>query len=166
MIYWLLFIVFYSGTPKLSSVSDLSWLAGVLFLLVLQNTIRLPGESTYRPPLAWAAPVFSTIMCLFFFTWGRYFINILYAVLMGTCGYYALRGLMFSRRQKKGEHSHQYFHMAVLAFVVIEYCLWTSSCFWYVDKLSSPYFWFDFFLSAIFCIFLPTLKKAVQNDLY
>ncbi len=64
--YWLLFLVFYSETPKLSPVSDLSWLAGVLFLLVLQNTLRLPGESTYRPLLAWAAPAFSTIMCFFF----------------------------------------------------------------------------------------------------
>ncbi|HHV28074.1 MAG TPA: hypothetical protein GXX73_00415 [Clostridium sp.] len=66
LIYWVLFIAFYSGTPKISPVSDLSWMASVLFLIVLQNTLRLPGDSTYRPLLPWVAPAFSTIMCLFF----------------------------------------------------------------------------------------------------
>lgn len=94
LIHWLLFMVFYSGNPKLSPVSDLSWLAGVSFLLVLQDILRLPGENTYRPVLALAAPVFSAIMCLFFFRWGHYFLNILYALLMGACGYNALRGLI------------------------------------------------------------------------
>lgn len=160
-IHWLLFIMFRSGTPELSPVSDLSWLAGVLFLLVLQNTLSTTEESMYRPLLAWTAPVFSAIMCLFFFRWGDYFLNILWALLMGLCGYYALRGLLFTKRHSNEMHSSKPFHLAVMAFILVEYCLWVSSCFWNEISLSNPYYWFDLLLTATFFTFLPTLKKAV-----
>ncbi|NLU53260.1 MAG: hypothetical protein GXX10_10415 [Clostridiaceae bacterium] len=163
MIHWLLFIVLYNDTPKISTVSDLSWLAGVLFLLVIQNTLRLPGESTYRPLMAWAAPAFSTIMCLFFFQWGDYFLNILYAVLMGACGYNALRGFMLSRRKRDNTGKRHYFHIVVLAFILVEYCLWVSSCFWGELDHLTPYFFFDFLLTFTFFTFLPTLKKVMEE---
>lgn len=71
--HWLLFLVLCSKSPKISPVSDLSWLAAMSFLLLLQNALSLPGESEYRPLLAWLAPAFSWIMCLFFFQVGRLF---------------------------------------------------------------------------------------------
>lgn len=163
LIYWLLFIVFRSGIPRFSPVSDLSWLASVLFLLVLQTTIRLPGEEAYRPLLAWTAPIFCAVMCLYFFRWGDYFLNTLWAILMGVCGYSALRGLLFARRQSGAARGRQYFHVVVLAFVLLEHGLWVASCNWKGGTLSNPYFWFDFLLSATFFTFLPTLKKAVEE---
>lgn len=86
LIYWFLFLLFRSGVPQISPVSDLSWLASVLFLLVQQTTIRLPGEGTYWPLWAWTAPVFCAVLCLYFFRWGDYFLNTLWAVLMGRAG--------------------------------------------------------------------------------
>ena len=80
LVYWLLFIAFHSTYPSISPISDLSWMASVLFLIVMQNTLRLPGESTYRPLAAWAAPAFSTVMCFFLFQWGDYFLNILWVI--------------------------------------------------------------------------------------
>ena len=163
LIYWILFLVFRSDVPRLSPVSDLSWLASVLFLLVLQTTIRLPEERAYRPPLAWAVPAFCAVMCLYFFQWGDYFLNILWEVLLGACGYCALRGLLFARLQSGELRSRQYFHMAVLAFVLLEHGLWVASCHWQGGTLLNPYYWFDFLLTATFFIFLPTLKKAVAE---
>jgi len=159
--YWLLFIVFYAKSPKISPVSDLSWLAGVLFLLVLQNAMRLPEEERYRPFLPWVAPAFSVVMCLFFFRWGDYILNILWAVLMGACGYSALRGWLFACRQSGEKRDHRYFHIAVLAFILVEYCLWLASCYGEGNSLSDPYYWFDFLLTAVLFILLPALKKAV-----
>lgn len=161
LIYWLLFIVFRSEVPQLSPVSDLSWLAGVLFLLVLQTTVRLPEEGSYRPLWAWAVPVFCAVMCFYFFQWGDYFLNILWEVLLGVCGYCALRGLLFARRQSGAARGHQYFHIAVLAFILLEHCLWVASCHWQGGTILNPYYWFDFLLSTTFFTFLPMLKKAV-----
>ncbi|HPD01564.1 MAG TPA: hypothetical protein PLA01_09490 [Acetivibrio sp.] len=163
LVYWLLFIVFHSKTPSISPVSDLSWMASVLFILVMQNTLRLPGESTYRPILAWTAPVFSTVMCFFFFHWGDYFLNVLWAALMGACGYQALRGLLWARRQSNGMNSSLYFHITVLTFLLVEYSLWLASCFWKTESLLNPYYWFDFLMSATFFTFLPSVKKVVTE---
>lgn len=163
LIYWLLFLVFRSDVPRLSPASDLSWMASVLFLLVLQTTVRLPGEGAYRPPWAWAVPAFCAVMCIYFFQWGDYFLNILWEVLLGACGYCALRGLLFARRQVGAARGRQYFHSAVLAFVLLENGLWLASCDWQGSTLLNPYYWVDFLLSATFLTFLPTLKKAVAE---
>lgn len=163
LVYWLLFIVFRSETPQFSPISDLSWLASLLFLLVLQTTIRLPEEETYRPVWAWAAPVFCGVMCLYYFRWGDYFLNILWAVLMGACGYYALRGLLFACRQRGYARGHLYFHGAVLAFILFEHGLWVASCNWKGETLSNPYYWFDFLLTAALFAILPTMKKVVTE---
>ncbi len=163
LIYWILFLVFRSDVPRVSPVSDLSWMASVLFLLVLQTTLRLPGECTCRPPSAWAVPAFCAVMGLYFFQWGDYFLNILWEALLGACGYFALRGLLFARRQRGRLCGRQYFHMAVLAFVLLEHGLWVASCHWQGGTLANPYYWFDFLLSATFFTFLPMLKKAVSE---
>lgn len=163
LIHWLLFLVFRLDTPQFSPVSDISWLAAILFLLVLQTTIQSPEEKAYRPICSWAAPAFCVIMCLYFFRWGDYFLNVLWAVLMGACGYLALRGLLFARRQSGVAHDRQYFHSAVLTFFLLEYGLWFSSCHWKSETLSNPYFWFDFLLTAIFFTILRTLKKVVAE---
>jgi len=160
LVYWLLFIAFHSTYPSISPISDLSWMASVLFLIVMQNTLRLPGESTYRPLAAWAAPAFSTVICFFLFQWGDCFLNILWAVLMGACGYQALRGLLWATRQNNGLRNCQYFHMSALIFLLAEYSLWVTSGFWKAENLSNPYYWFDFLMTALFFNFLPSLKKA------
>lgn len=153
--YWLLFIIFYSEIPELSPISDLSWLSGLLFMMVLQNVLRVPGEGSYRPFGAWVAPVFSAAMCLYFFRWGDYLLNILWAVMMGTCGYNAVRGFLWARISGAGTSGRKYFHMAVLGFFVAEYCLWISSCNWKGESLSNPYFGFDFLLTLSFFAFVP-----------
>lgn len=163
LIYWLLFIIFRSGTPQYSPISDLSWLASLLFLLVLQTTIRLPKEGVYRSLWAWAVPAFCGVMCLYYFRWGDYFINILWAVLMGACGYYALRGLLFARRQRGVARDRQYFHLAVLVFILLEHGLWVASCNWKEETLSNPYYWFDFLLTVVFFTMVPSMKKAVAK---
>ena len=78
----------------------------------------------------------------------------------------AIRGLVFCRRKKKAEggsstRGMRFFHITVLCFVVLEYTLWTSSCFWVSDTLSNPYFWFDFLLSGAIFVMLPATRKAV-----
>ena len=54
------------------------------------------------------------------------------------------------------------FHGTVLAFIALEYALWTASCFWVSDTLTNPYFWFDFLLTLVLLLFLPAVRKAVE----
>ena len=163
LINWTLFIWFRAAAPQFFSVSDLNWIAGGLFLLALQTTIRLPGEGAYRPLWAWAVPVFCAVMSLYFFQYSAHLLDILWTVPLGGCGYFALRGLLFARRQSAQARGTQYFHMVVLIYILLEHCLWVASCDWKGDTLSNPYFWFDFLLTATYFSFLPALKRAVAK---
>ena len=54
----------------------------------------------------------------------------------------------------------------MLAFIALEYALWTASCFWVSDTLTNPYFWFDFLLTLVLLLFLPAVRKAVDSVTY
>ena len=77
-------------------------------------------------------------------------------------GYYALRGFIYARKHDGKERKMQYFHVAVLGIIVLEYCLWTASCFWISDTITNPYFWFDFILTASIFALLPVTRKVVE----
>lgn len=72
------------------------------------------------------------------------------------------KSLLFARKHVNEKRNHQFFHLVILAFILAEYGLWLSSCFWNEVSLSNPYYWFDFLITTIFLAFIPALKKAVS----
>ena len=72
----------------------------------------------------------------------------------------AVRGLVWAKKTESGRLRR--FHGTVLAFIALEYALWTASCFWVSDTLTNPYFWFDFLLTLVLLLFLPAVRKAVE----
>ena len=76
--------------------------------------------------------------------------------------WHSTRGLVYARRQSGKLRAMQFFHIAVLRIIILEYCLWTSSCFWISDTYTNPYFWIDFLLTASLFALLPATKKAVS----
>ena len=71
-----------------------------------------------------------------------------------------VRGLVWAKKAENGRLRR--FHGTVLAFIALEYALWTASCFWVSDTLTNPYFWFDFLLTLVLLLFLPAVRKAVE----
>ena len=50
----------------------------------------------------------------------------------------------------------------ILVFCVIEYVMWTVSCFWRGDGLTNPYYWLDGMLTVCSAALLPALDKGVD----
>ena len=50
----------------------------------------------------------------------------------------------------------------ILVFCVIEYVMWTVSCFWRGDGLTNPYYWLDGMLTVCSAALLPVLDKGVD----
>jgi hypothetical protein len=159
LLYWLSYDILTSYTPKIFYVSDLSWVGSYLFLLMLVTETSGRDEKAFRHPAAWISPVVSTVMTIFYCHWGDYIENIVWCGIMGTAGWFSIRGLIWAVRQKNTARRN--FHLSVLLLITVEYCLWTASCFWVSDSLSNPYFWFDFSLTACATLLLPVTKKAV-----
>ena len=143
-IYWLACLVFYDGTPQISAVSDLSWYASYIFLA--------PPEKPFGAKvLPWLGPVFTAGMGVFFMLRGEIAANLVYAGLMGFLLYAVIRRLM--------ERRSVYLSVLILVFCLLEYALWTASCFWNDEIVLHPYYWFDFLLTVSFPFFLPATER-------
>ncbi len=155
-LFWLACLIFYGDTPQISAVSDLSWYAAYLFfyLLLRQVTPQVSGREKSLFPLL--APAFTLAMAAFYSQWGGVLNNIIYALLMGL-----LMGAVLRRFRGVGNRPYRSLLTVTLVFCLLEYCLWTASCFWDGDTLKNPYYWCDFLVTVSYLFFLPATKKAV-----
>ena len=155
--YWSVCLFFYGKTPQISLVSDLSWYASYILLYMLLREAAPPLTRRERRVLPWLAPVFTLGMAVFYMQWGEVLSNLIYAGLMGLLLFAALRRLTDSAHYACA----RFLCGLVLFGCLLEYALWTASCFFSGDTLSNPYYWFDFLLTAGFPFFLPAVRKAV-----
>ncbi len=158
-IYWLVCLLFYGQTPQISIVSDLSWYGSYIFLYLLLYHSSAPDKDNRKHRLPWLGPVFAAGMAVFFITQGELLSNLIYASLMGLLLFAALNRQIDRKRYQ----NQQLLSSMILLFCLLEYGLWTASCFWKTDTLSNPYYWFDFLLTVSFVFFLPAIKKAVTE---
>ena len=173
-LYWTFCLIFYNTMPVVSIVSDLSWYASYIFLYMLLRHTALPETARERRLLPWLGVVFTLGMAVWFCTfyvywnekqgenfilWGKVLNNLIYAVLMGLLMFSAIRRLMDRDRYP----NQRFLCTAVLAFCLLEYALWTASCFWFDVSLANPYYWIDFLLTGCFLLFLPATKRAVKT---
>ena len=130
-LYWTLHLLLRQETPQVFYVSDLAWLASYVFLLSLTLTLPDAGERQSRTGLCWLAPVFCLPQFGLYVTYGDLLLNVLMCGLTMMLAWCAMRGLVWAKRAENGRLRR--FHGTVLAFIALEYALWTASCFWAVS---------------------------------
>ena len=164
-LYWLLYLLFKGTTPNLSYVSEFAWYAAYMFLLIIFRFVGGEKATQIRHPLLWLIPVFVIGMCIFYMQWGDYLGNIISAFLMGLLFLNSIRGLIaFSRGDEADEtfRTRRNFCASVLVLCLIEYTLWTVSCFSSGEGISNPYYWFDFLFTMSMAALLPLFAKVVR----
>ena len=157
-LYWGMVVYFYDRNP-VSYISELSWYSAYLFLLLTLISLESREMKKSRRLLAALSFVFTGGMCIFFMKWGDYGSNIISAVLMGLIIWHSLNGLIYIRG--KEDQNKRPFYIASFVFCVLEYALWTSSCFWMGDTLLNPYFWFEMMMPLSFLFLYKAFKRAV-----
>lgn len=158
---WMLNILLFGYSPQTTYASDIAWVSSYLFLATLSYTLLSPEERKFRNPAVWLVPLFGLPQLILYLTCGDIFSNLAICSLTMATAWFAVRGLIYARRQVGKARDMQYYHLAVLFIIVLEYGLWTSSCFWTNNSLANPYFYFDFLLSAALLGLLPATRKAV-----
>ncbi|MEF9853278.1 MAG: histidine kinase [Hydrogenoanaerobacterium sp.] len=163
LLYWLLFLILKSYTPKLFYVSDLSWIASFLFLLLLSFSIIKDEERGYRPFAAFAVSFVLLLLTVKICSFGDYGNTLIWCLLLTVCGYLSTRGLLYARKQSGNNRQMQYLHITILFIVFTEFILWLTSCYFKGDTLKNPYYWCDFALTIGLFALMPAMKKAVDK---
>lgn len=165
-LYWQLFLQFYGETPTVFYVSELNWYVADFFLFLLlrtvmaQQTLQMDMAASKKLRIAgWIIAVFVSAMCIFYMQWGEYISNIIAAIMMGLIAFQSVKGIRFLPGFSKRRLCIWSF-----AFVVIEYALWTGSCFLEGDSWTNPYFWFDGALTVVFLLIFTAGMKELGED--
>lgn len=156
-LYWALYLFFYHRTPPVFYVSETSWCATYLFLILMLRHYQTDTERNTWSHVLWAIPVFIAGLTVFYMTRGSYLLNLIDAILMGSLMIRSTQGLLALRETADRRKS---FYTAVFCFCLVEYGLWTASCFWLGDTIRNPYFWFALLLIATHPLFYLTVRKA------
>ena len=157
-LYWLLIWIFYGSTPSIGVLSDLCWYASYIFLYLLLIEAAPPEKSVKKSLWPWFGPLFTIAMAFFYMQWGDELNNLLYGIFIGLVMFAAIRRLTDGEYRKVRSLA-----LVTLIFCLLEYCMWTASCFFKEDTLVNPYYWFDFLLTVSFLLFLPAVRKAVAE---
>ena len=165
-LYWTLFLLLFAQTPRTFYVAEIAWLSGYSFLNLLQHTIMDKEEKAFKSRAFWPVLAVSVFLLLFYCTFGDIFSNIVISVMLLPLFWYSVRGLIFLCGLGSEKQTARFFHVTILCFVILEHCLWLSSCFWVGDSLTNPYFWFDFLLTAWCPLLLVAVRKAVACGLH
>jgi len=158
-IFWTVCLIFFGETPQISLVADLSWYASYIFLYLLLRHVAPPTSPLAQRLLPWLGPVFTAGMALFFMMRGEVFSNLIYAALMGLLLFSAIHRLVDGRRNIR----QGFLCVLIIAFCLLEYGLWVSSCFWTDPEPLNPYYWFDLLLTVCFPFFLAATRRAVAS---
>ena len=160
-LYWTLYYFLFRETPQVFYVAEIAWISSYIFFFLLQYALSDEQERTFRCPAAWLSPLVGVPLMVFYCMHGDVLSSIIMSVLIMLMAWNAIRGLIWLRGRGREARDMRRVHAVILAFAVLEQCLWFSSCFWISDTLSNPYFWFDFMLTASFLALLPSVKKVV-----
>ena len=162
-LYWFLYMMLYEETPFYSFIPDFCWIAAIMALLLLLLYIR-EGEWKYRQLTAiWPAAVFTFVMSAFYMRYGKYLTNVLYAVFMAMLIMVTIVGF---KNTEKGSGKRR-LYLSSLLFCLVEYSLWTASCFdWSGPVFLDPYYFLDVLLTVSYILFYPAARKAVEDELH
>ena len=157
-VYWLVCLIFFDRTPQISVVSDLSWYASYIFLYMLLREAAPPDGAREKRFPPWLGPLFAGGMAVFFMRWGEIGSNLIYALLMSLLLFSVIRRFLDRDRYA----AQQPLCVMILALCLLEYALWTSSCFFKGDGLKNPYYWFDFLLTVSVVFLLPAVRGGAE----
>ena len=165
-LYWMLYIVFYNNATPVFYVSDYSWYASYLFLLMLLIQINIKNSKDYvfrlRPAFL-LIPAFTIGMGVFYMLRGDILSNLVAIVLMTGLIWHAVYGLTYLQEHPEQGTSRRMLFIVTLLFCFSEYAMWTSSCFWMGETIFNVYYWFDILLSVSFVLFLPAMRRVVAE---
>ena len=128
--YWYGFLIIFGRTPDVSYISDLNWIAGYAFLLMLMIECNQKRGPTPPVRAAWVPVALCAACCVYFMCVSGYILlNLSEGGLVAALGFFAVRGIASRRSESsgKGFSRNRPLHVSVLAFVVVEEALWLSS---------------------------------------
>ena len=163
-LWWFLDLTLYGGDAGYSLIPYINWKVAMIFLILMMQQYH--SGSIFRKPASWLQliiPVFCGAMCVWYMTMGAYLDNIVTAVLMIIIIWNAVQRLIEIRKNLTKDKGDKWLCAVIILYCLMEYGMWTASCFDYSHPVYNLYYIFNFGLTMCFILFIPAVRKAVDE---
>lgn len=140
--YWTVYVLLMGESPNVSEFTAyIGWDAGYVFLLLAVFFLRRDGARGFFHPLI-LLPILSNLPQFILYIQYGGIINNLWMVGITTAAMiFCLQEILFCVKNRKEKKGFPWFSVIVLLYLVMQYVMWTSSCFEWDSELSNPYFY-------------------------
>ena len=153
--YWTTYTLVMGDYPEVSEfIAYLGWNIGYIFLAVFVYHMQKQAIGRYFHLLALIPVPINIVQFIIYIQYGGLFNNIWQVSLTTFTACICMSSVIYRFKNKKSGASIPYAHLAVLLFMLTEYGMWTSSCYFDSESLANPYYLFAFINYAI-AIFIP-----------
>lgn len=159
-LYWVSHQLITTQVPDSFYLSEISWMAAPLFLLVMElRSARSIPKTKLQPCVILVYLIAAGLTALFTWDGGDALANVMYMSVTAICFAKALENLRYGDRKGRS------LHLFCVLFVVVEWALWLAECIWQGDSWANPYFWVDNTLTLTIALLIPAVKGAWDYDL-
>ena len=148
--YWTVYVLLMGESPNVSEFTAyIGWDVGYVFLLLAVFFLRRDGARGFFHPLI-LLPILSNLPQFILYIQYGGIINNLWMVGITTAAMiFCLQEILFCVKNRKEKKGFPWFSVIVLLYLVMQYVMWTSSCFEWDSELSNPYFYCSILVAVL-----------------
>ncbi len=139
--YWTIYSLVMRAEPNVSEfIAYFGWNVGYVFLLIAVIHMQDHDLKGFFHPLILLPIPLNICQFLLYIQYGGIFNNVWQVGFSTAIACVCLRSLIYYIRNKRSDVPFPYFHLIALIFIGAEYAMWTSSCFFWFDSITNPYY--------------------------
>ena len=164
--YWTIYSLATRSDPDVAGfITNLGWNIGYIFLLLAVLELRYDGARGFFHPVMLLPVIINIPQLILYCSYGSILNNLwevgITTLIMVCC----LKGIMYYHVKKKEyEARFPHFYVLVLIFMLMEYGMWTASCFAWPSEVMSPYLYCTMAGSAIMIFFPWGIGRDYADD--
>ena len=162
--YWAIYTLVMQKYPDVSEfVAYLGWNVGYVVLLLLILNMRLEGSERYFHPLMLWPIIPNAIQFILYINFGGILNNLFQVGITTAAMILCMQQILYCWKNRGSGKKLPYLSIIVLLHIIMEYGMWTSSCFSWPSELKNPYMYFSTLTSLITIFFAWAAGMDYEN---
>ena len=152
--YWAIYVLTMHTYPNVSTfLAYIGWNISYVFLFLAAFQINEEKFNYFHPLMLW--PLLTNIpLFILFIKFGGIFNNLWQTGTTTILMIFGTKDILFYFTHKKDRVPFHWFSFVGLIFLILEYGMWTASCFDWSSEIKNPYLYFTI-LTSLATVFFP-----------
>ena len=124
--------------------------------------MRVPDSRKFIHPLMFAPIPLNIVQFFIYIQFGGVINNLFQGIVLTAVSCICLQALLYYRRHKKEGTRFPYLHLLILISVILQYTMWTLSCYFWDASFENPYYYVAFAYDILIVFFAIAANKDYE----